>query len=116
MKRLTLVLVMFVVYTMGCGSSQSPVGGSASNASPTTGGAGAVPAGCPTQAPAPIPQGFVVPCPTNNTAVPQVLFVSGQNVLSVGAGNTYHLMAPGQYVSTDGRSCSFTINADGSIQ
>lgn len=61
---------------------------------------------------------FIIPCKTTVSGMPQILAKNGANVFAVtkmGSNVSYTLLAPGSYVSTDGRSCNFTVNSDGSI-
>lgn len=62
---------------------------------------------------------FLIPCPESVSGFPEVLAKSGSNVYEVtqtGSGSSYTLLSVGPHSSDDGRSCSFTINSDGSIQ
>lgn len=62
---------------------------------------------------------FVDPCPTISHAFPELLaLIEGTYYAVYASGAKVHLakLTPGTYQTTDGRSCVFTINAEGQLQ
>lgn len=60
----------------------------------------------------------IVPCPTLVGAYPEVLWrLDGILYAVYSSGSKIHLteLTAGNYVTTDGRGCNFTVNTDGSV-
>lgn len=63
----------------------------------------------------------VLPCPTNTSGYPEVLMCIENKLYAVFVGSTlnsvhYSQIPPGNYVTTDGRNCSFTVVSGCTIQ
>lgn len=111
MKRVLIACLLFA----GCAGAPTgdtaggggPGGGSGNPPQPSGGGASCAAA---------ISDGYLIPCPTSNAFHPDLLYRQGVNVFTVGNNNSFSLLPAGVYVTTDGRSCSFTVGTDGSVQ
>lgn len=63
---------------------------------------------------------FMIPCPQLTGNFPEILIKSSNSVLLVTPMNNNQMgftaRPAGSYVTQDGRNCSYTVNADGSLQ
>jgi hypothetical protein len=115
-KLLFLASVFMAVSVLGCGGGGSGGTGGGSGTAQASDNGGQGNGGgnsCPL-----FNEQFMVPCPDSVAAFPEVLKKSGNFVFLVTKvnGNTViNLLAPGDYLSNDGRNCSYTVNNDGSV-
>lgn len=113
-----------VFFLIGCGVTTIPGNKGSTGPAGPTGAPGPQGLPGPTGSPGPTgPQGAsgvtIVPlCPSISGSYPELLFMINGSLYGVyydlnGAHET--LVTPGNYITTDGRNCHFTVNADLSI-
>jgi hypothetical protein len=120
MKYLVLILgVLFLV--SGCATESEALGAASSGGGGGSGGSSGSNSCTPsggTVVVQPIATQYLIPCPENIGAYPALLYKNNNNVFAVSqSGNNiqYVHLSAGNYTSTDGRSCNYTVNTDGTV-
>jgi len=109
------LILMFCLSMAACGKAQDSGSGSAfgvAEAAASGGGGGSGGSSSSLQ------DQFLIACPTNMSAAPEILKRFGTNILLVsgtGSSLSYTLLSVGNHNSGDGRGCNFDVNSDGSI-